>query len=434
MKEFLNQSLLRLNTSYYNLKPKSLAIYIHVPWCLQKCHYCDFYSIGIKEEKKSRSGHTITPELSELYIEKVLHEFKARLHDTSSFHKLEKVHSIYFGGGTPSLLETRNLEKLLKKLLERIEGYFDLEADCEISLEGNPEDMSPEYLEELYNLGIRRVNVGLQSFKSHILESMNRFYSPEAYSSILQNLSESPFENYGLDLIYGFPKQSKEDFYTDLKRVLSISPPHLSVYSLTVEKNTAYGKAVQKQKSPAPDEELQVEIWEKLNTILRKAKLQHYEVSNFAREDKWCRHNLSYWLYTPYMGLGPGAHGFDGKLRYANPRNLDQWLQGRGQSSYSVHEPSLEIPLMFLRLSSPWPLSLWEKLLSEKSSLSIASQEAGAERLYKWAEQGFANIFSVSHRERENKEEQKFFQWKLRGLSFLNDRILEMHESLSLAS
>ena len=423
---------LDLDTSYYELKPKDLGIYIHVPWCLQKCHYCDFYSLGIAEEKKRRQGsfssHSIgvAPEQLRLYSEKLIYELETRLSDQSSFRTFEKISSIYFGGGTPSLLKEEELKVLFGKLIESIKNHFDLDPNCEISLEANPENISPEYLEGLHALGIRRINVGIQSFQSQILKDMNRFYSPEAYASVLDTLSRGPFENYGLDLIYGFPGQSKLDFYRDLERSLSISPPHISVYSLTLESDTAYGKAVQKKKSPAPDEELQAEVWESLSKKLSKAKLQHYEVSNFARKDKWCRHNLSYWLYAPYLGLGPGAHGFDGQLRYGNQRSLEQWLQGAGQNPYLSHEASLEIPLMFLRLCAPWPLSLWENLLLERSSLSSRACEMGMECLYKWEEGGLADIFSYAHK--------KFFQWKFAGLSFLNDRILEMREALLTGS
>ena len=418
-----------MNDSYYQLDQKSLGIYIHVPWCLQKCHYCDFYSIAIAEENHE-IPHEIPIEFIELYIEKLLWELELRLHDQSHFRKFEKITSIYFGGGTPSLLPLHALSKLFKKLLKKIHANFDLVPNCEISLEGNPENMDPEYLAQLHDLGIRRVNVGLQSFQANVLEKMNRFYSQERYASILQDLSDSPFQSYGIDLIYGFPGQSKADFYRDLERVLAISPAHLSLYSLTVENNTAYGKAVHNKSSPAPDEELQDDIWEGLSKKLGNANLQHYEVSNFAKEDQWCRHNLSYWLYAPYIGLGPGAHGFDGHFRYANPRNLQQWLRAREQNPYSTHEPELEMPLMFLRLCAPWPLYLWEKLLLERCSFTTPVCKIGMECLYKWAQQGLAEIFPHTKNERE----EKFFQWNHTGLSFLNDRIAEMHSALTSAA
>lgn len=430
-----------MNSSYnYFLNEKELGIYIHFPWCLQKCHYCDFYSIGIGDQKKANKGFSFASkrtknspsplpeglaELIELYTENLLYEFELRLSKGSYFSGFEKISSVYFGGGTPSLLAPQTIEKILGKIRQN----FSLLPNCEISLEGNPENMTLEYLRGLYELGIRRVNLGLQSFQANVLKEMNRFYSRERYGSILDDLSKSPFQNYGVDLIYGFPGQTKNDFYKDLERVLRISPVHLSLYGLTVEENTAYGRAVERKRLPAPDEELQADIFENLTEDLKSADLQHYELSNFAKENKWCRHNLSYWLYAPYMGLGPGAHGFTGYFRYANPRNLQQWFAKAEENSYKPHEPLLEMPLMFLRLCAPWPLKFWERLLSQRCRFTRAVSKAGTQRLYKWAEQGLADIFS-----HENEKDGYFFQWRPAGILFLNERIEEMHRTLAEAA
>ena len=412
--------------SAYSFPKKSLSIYLHFPWCLQKCHYCDFYSLALDKTKKISGINTEFQDMIKAYQKAVLRELILRLSDKeSSFREFETVSSIFFGGGTPSLLPIETIAAILSAVRQE----FTLAPECEICLEGNPENLTPEYLSALSPL-VNRVNVGIQSLDQKILESMNRFYSKERYSSILHDLQASPLSNFGIDLIYGFPGQTEDSFYKDLAEVLSIcNPPHLSIYSLTAEANTVYGQAVQKKTALAPNEDLQIEIWKSLPKNLSEAGLSRYEVSNFAKEGHWSLHNLRYWLYEPYLGLGPGAHGFDGSRRYANPRNLHNWLDKPAQSEYVLHDPLFEVPLMLLRLCGPVPLNLWKKVLLQKCKLAPKSLQQAQDCLEEWNQKGWIKYFSVL--DRECSQDFQCFQWQKKGLSFLNDRILEMHSALA---
>ena len=400
-----------LPKSPYDLPDNSLGLYIHYPWCLQKCHYCDFYSIEKNEESK---------EEQKLYRENIIKELEKRLKDPNlAFSNKQKISSIYWGGGTPSLMPIEDLAFLLEKL----QTYFELSKNCEITLEANPENINHNYLESLYQLGINRLSVGIQTFQARLLEKMNRFYSLEAYENILDHLSNGPFQNYSLDLMYGFPQQKEEDFFRDLENVLKNKPPHLSLYSLTVEPNTVYGSRVKNKVMPPPNTRLQESIWQKLRAFFKKENYINYEVSNFAQNTFCSKHNLAYWLYLPYLGLGPGASGFDGKLRYSNSRSLQNWFTEQGSQEYTKHQPNLEFPLVFLRLAEKWPLSLAKKIIKKQLGKTEEGWESFLKCLEDWVSQGYARFD-----EAEDKE--VFFLWKASGLNFLNDRIWEISQKV----
>ena len=280
----------------------TLSIYLHFPWCLQKCHYCDFYSLGLLDTL--RSTH-LNQSARRSYINALQLELQQRLQAASSFRNFQEVTSIYIGGGTPSLLTADEIAYILAQL----RAEFTVGADCEITLEANPENINADYLQSIAQAGINRINVGIQTFQPQILNDMHRFYDCDAYANVLQLLQASPLSrNFGLDLIYGFPTQTKADFYSDLQRVLCVKPTHLSLYSLTVESNTVYGQLARHSppRMAPPRFELQDEIWAELNSYLQRENMRQYEVSNYARNGFWSRHNLRYWLYMPYLGLGPG--------------------------------------------------------------------------------------------------------------------------------
>ena len=398
---------------------KSLAVYVHFPWCLRKCHYCDFYSIGL--DSISESSGPSSRELDS-YFKALSSEWRQRLCFSddckqANFHKFSQVSSIYFGGGTPSLMPP----EMLSNIIQMVSEDFHLSSDCEITLEGNPEDLYPEYLSALSVIGINRLSVGLQSFQAEVLEKMNRFYHRERYHAILDDVKQCPIKDVSFDLVYGFPGQSKAHFYQDLEKVLSFSPKHLSLYSLSVEAATAYGQAVHKKKIPAPNEDLQFEIWQELGKyFLKTANMIHYEVSNYAlASSSVSRHNLGYWLYEPYLGLGPGAHGFDACLRYANPRNLRQWLKEPAGAAYIPHEPAIDMPLMFLRLCAPWPLALAKDVFLKNAGLGLEAWERFLQEcLQVWVAKGWGSFCMQGG--------QECFQWGAKGLTFLDDRVSEM--------
>ena len=254
---------------------------------------------------------------------------------------------------------------------------------------------------------------------------MNRFYSEEHYGTILHNLQNSPISHFGVDLIYGFPGQTEDLFYEDLDTVLSMQPNHLSIYSLTAEDATMYGHSIKDGTSLPPNEEIQSSVWKQLVNRLDNFHLTQYEVSNFAKDHYWSLHNLRYWLYEPYLALGPGAHGFDGYFRYENPRNFGIWSKNPANNLLIAHKPLLEVPLMLLRLCGPFPLGLWESVLLQKCNLPYQTLEKAQECLETWYNKGWLDSFYFQN--------QKCYQWiwDQEGLLFLDDRILEMNNSLS---
>lgn len=387
-----------------------LGVYIHFPFCIQKCRYCDFYSIGLREA--SDGAGPVRPDESMLaaFEGRVIEELESR---RPAFAQFSAIQSIYFGGGTASLMPPA----MIARLIDAIARRFTLIAKCEITVEGNPENFSSTYLRELSAIGVTRVNAGLQTTDRRFLEMMGRYYDDESYDAILDRLSDSPVANIGVDLIYGFPGQRRDDFQADLEHCLHSRINHLSVYSLTVEAGTAYGALRARGKMAPPDEELQNQIFSELPDQLEGAGFVQYEVSNFAFPGGLCRHNLRYWYSEAYLGLGPGAHGFDLHTRYANPRSLQQWLAtpvAAGEASV----PALDFPISVLRLRQI-PAFLWQSRALEDLGLPPGAEECVAAALDRWQAQGLGAFSSGGD-----------FRWSLEGYRQLDDRIAELAGAL----
>jgi len=297
----------------YSYSQDKLGIYIHFPFCIHKCAYCDFYSIEI-----GKYGSNFQKE----YFESLKKELNFRIQENKiqSF----KVDTVFFGGGTPSLANKKELEDFLNYLNKKL--FID--SNVEISLEANPEDINLENLQAWAQIGINRINVGIQTFYPNLLKKLDRYYQVENYNTVLDKLSQGVIPRYGIDLIYGIPTQTKEMFYEDVQKAIQSNVKHLSCYSLTVEKGTNYSRWIYEKKATAPNEELQVEILTELPTYLESYGYFQYEVSNFSQREEECQHNLGYWLMKPYLGLGAGAHGFYLNKRYANSRSLEAYLKG----------------------------------------------------------------------------------------------------------
>ena len=268
--------------------------YIHIPFCRRKCGYCAFVSYN-------------RPELQENYVEKLLQEIKSR-------YKGENLKTIYFGGGTPSLLEIRQVENILKSL--------NFDKNTEITLEANPDSVDFAYLKELKRLGINRLSLGVQSFDDKLLKITNRLHSGTQAKNAYKNARKAGFENISLDFIYGLPEQSENGFKKDLEKAISLDSDHISLYGLKIEDGTPFSK--QKFENIA-DDDLQAQMY--LSAIEILSGYEHYEFSNFAKNGKFSRHNLNYWDNEEYYGFGTAAHGYlDGK-RYSNARNLEIYLK-----------------------------------------------------------------------------------------------------------
>ena len=270
------------------------GIYIHVPFCRQACRYCDFsFTVSLK---------FIGP-----YLSTLVKEIKTRE------HLKEKIDTIYFGGGTPSVLTGSQISALIEKLAE----FYDISDKAEVTMEANPDDLSPEYLTEIRGIGINRLSIGIQSFHKRDLELMNRSHSAEQAKQCLADAKKAGFDNINLDLIYGIPGQSLSEWEENVKTAIESPVQHISAYHLTFEEGTIFNHWKNKGRLQEVEDEDSVKQYEILRAMTGKANFEHYEISNFALEGYKSRHNTSYWNQTPYDGFGPSAHSFkDGERRW----------------------------------------------------------------------------------------------------------------------
>ena len=282
------------------------GIYIHIPWCRKVCIYCDFHfsvSMRNKEALIECMGKEI--ELQKNYLAN------------------ETVESIYFGGGTPSVLSSAELSGLL----DRIKELFDLSDNTEITLEANPDDMSVEYLKELRSLGVNRLSIGIQSFFDDDLQWMNRRHNREISIGSVKNSRQAGFDNISIDLIYGIPGMDSAKWLENLKIAFQSKLEHISAYHLTLENKTVYAHRIKKGLMQEPDEAAGLEHFEMLMDMAGEHGYLHYEISNFSLPGFISRHNTSYWLQKPYLGIGPSANSYNRKSRQWNVRNNSEYIR-----------------------------------------------------------------------------------------------------------
>lgn len=286
------------------------GIYIHIPFCKQACHYCNFHfstSLQYKNE-------LITALLKE--IELTPDFFPGA---TASAGMVE---TIYFGGGTPSLCTQDEIKKILGKVRE----IFPVSADAEITLEANPDDISEKKLQQWKEAGINRLSIGIQSFFEEDLAWMNRAHnSRQAWESLV--LATRYFKNITIDLIYGTPALTNEKWKQNVEKIIGLGIPHLSCYALTVEPKTPLQKLIREHKTPDVNPDQQSEQFLLLMEWAEQAGYEHYEISNFAKPGFRSRHNSSYWQAKPYFGFGPSAHSFDGRSRWWNVANNTKYMR-----------------------------------------------------------------------------------------------------------
>ncbi len=276
------------------------GIYIHIPFCKQACTYCNFhFSTSLKHKEE-----IISAIITEITLRKQFLEGKT-------------IQSIYFGGGTPSLLTSTELNLIL----ENIAASFTIENDVEITLEANPDDINTQKLIELKTSGINRISLGIQSFYDRDLLMMNRSHNAGQAEKSLQLIKDAGFENITADLIYGIPDQSNAEWESNIQKLLSFNINHISCYALTVEPKTKLFHLIAKNKMLSPDENHAAEQFEILTALLIADGYEHYEISNFAKNQKYSRHNTSYWSGNWYAGFGPSAHSYNGISRQWNISN-----------------------------------------------------------------------------------------------------------------
>jgi oxygen-independent coproporphyrinogen III oxidase len=235
----------------------------------------------------------------------------------------KEIETIYFGGGTPSLLSSSEI----KAILEEIRQNFALKTELEITLEANPDDLSPQYLAEIKQAGINRLSIGLQSFSNTELNEMNRAHNAEESLSAVKNAQAAGFKNISVDLIYGTPWTNEKEWADHVEKVIALNVQHISCYQLTVEEKTVLHHKIKNGELPELNDELTEKQFFVLIEKLEKAGFVHYEISNFCRFGYFSKHNTSYWRDVPYLGLGPSAHSYDGKSRYANVKNIHSYIR-----------------------------------------------------------------------------------------------------------
>tara|TARA_B100000678_G_C18222968_1_gene507688 strand:- start:1652 stop:2779 length:1128 start_codon:yes stop_codon:yes gene_type:complete len=297
------------------------GIYIHIPFCKQACHYCDFhFSTSLKKK-------------SEL-VSALQNELVLRKNELPN----EPIKTIYFGGGTPSLL---NLEELTA-IFKTIYTEFTIAENPEITLEANPDDLSEEKINDLANSKINRLSIGVQSFFEEDLKLMNRAHNAEeALNSI--KLARSKFDNISVDLIYGIPGMSNERWQKNIQILLDLDIPHISSYALTVEPNTALQKFIEKGKIKPVDDAAAAQHFETLRTVLKNAGFEHYEFSNYGKPGYFSQNNTAYWLGKPYLGIGPSAHSYDGNSRKWNIANNTLYIKAIERSELPLEVEELSI-------------------------------------------------------------------------------------------
>lgn len=281
------------------------GIYIHIPFCKQRCIYCDFYSTT-SQEKENR------------YIEAVCTELELRKQSLP-----DPVHTIYIGGGTPSLLNPTSV----KQLKECIDRNYRVMPDLEFTVEANPDDISPEWLEAMSRTGVNRISMGVQTFHDGHLKLLRRRHNSERAIQAVHLCQEHGFRNISIDLIYGLPEQTLEEWKADVAQAIALNVQHLSAYALIYEENTALWRMREQNKVQEADEELSLSMFEYLITELKNNGFEHYEISNFGLPGFHSRHNSSYWNDTPYLGCGASAHSFIGMERMYNTANIDQYIK-----------------------------------------------------------------------------------------------------------
>jgi oxygen-independent coproporphyrinogen III oxidase len=290
-----------------------LQLYVHVPFCEKKCHYCDFASWESPAVTQKK------------WLDVALREIdQAAAYNNGQF-KGAKVSTIFFGGGTPSVVPVRYLEQLLAKFRE----HFDLSAVHEMTLEANPSSLTHDKLAAWRGLGFHRVSVGVQSFHQDELTLLGRVHTPETAEAALELLSSEAASSdlrYSADLIFGLPGQTSERFLANLERLLRYKPDHISFYGLTIEEGTKFDELHKAGRLTLPEGDVYQNMYDAGVGLLRRHGLGRYEVSNFARAGQECRHNQGYWNGASWLAFGPGAHGFDGRRRWMNPRQLEDYL------------------------------------------------------------------------------------------------------------
>ena len=335
------------------MQTKPTSAYVHIPFCTQICYYCDFSKVFIKNQPVDS------------YLEHLIEEYHS--------YDIQKLRTLYIGGGTPTALSAPQLAFLLEKLTDKL----DLSYLEELTIEANPGDLDQEKIAVLKDSPVNRVSLGVQTFNDRMLKQIGRSHLEKDIYENITNLKKAGFDNISIDLIYALPKQTMEDVKINVAKAIALDIPHMSLYSLILENHTVFMNRMRRGKLPLPKEDLEAEMFEYIIAELEKAGFEHYEISNFSKPGFESRHNLMYWDNAEYYGIGAGASGYVNGVRYKNHGPIRHYLQAVEAGNTRVQEEVLTLKEkmeeeMFLGLRKKSGVS--KKRFEEKFGISFEDQ------------------------------------------------------------
>lgn len=353
------------------------AAYVHIPFCRRRCFYCDFPVYVVGDRSRGETSHTISQ-----YVDAVCQEISI----APAFS--QPLETIFFGGGTPSLLSTKQLQQILRTLEKR----FGIASGVEISMEMDPGTFDLAHITEYKNAGVNRVSLGVQTFQAELLKIAGRSHSVEDIVAAIDLIHQVEIPEFSIDLISGLPHQSLDQWENSLNKAIEIAPTHISIYDLTIEPGTAFGRYYQPGDKPLPTDETTVKMYQLGQKVLTDASYEHYEISNYAKSGHQCQHNLIYWRNLSYYGFGMGAASYIKGQRFTRPRKTKeyyQWLENGAIINCEItpwKEELLETLMLGLRLA--FGLNL--KTLTEK--FGTEKVEAIKQCLHPYFDQGWVEI------------------------------------------
>ena len=324
------------------------GIYIHIPFCKRRCIYCDFFSTTQSEKKSA-------------YVHALCRELEMR----KDYLEGEDIETIYLGGGTPSQL----LREEMEEIFNHIYKVYPVKENAEITLEANPDDLTPEYVAMLRQLPINRISMGIQTFQEETLKLLHRRHTAVQAIEAFRRCREAGFQNISIDLMYGLPGETLDTWRADLQQAIDLRPEHISAYHLIYEEGTALWKLREQHQVEEADEDLSVSLFSTLIEQLSEAGYQHYEISNFCLPGLHSRHNSSYWTGKKYLGCGPSAHSFNGVSRQWNVASLESYMKGVEEGELDVEVEELDLytrynDFVLTSIRTAWGMPL-SKLRSE---------------------------------------------------------------------
>ncbi|MEI9906987.1 MAG: radical SAM family heme chaperone HemW [Actinomycetota bacterium] len=306
----------------------ALSFYVHIPYCVKRCGYCDFNTYTPNELREGASLQTVSGD----YIDAVLQELEvAKVEATGT------VPTIFFGGGTPSLLPAKDLGRVISAIKER----WGLTPECEITLEANPDSVDQEKLSQFREAGFNRISFGMQSVKPHVLKVLDRTHNPESVARVVHDAKSAGFQSVSLDLIYGTPGESLDDWRASVEAALSLPIDHLSAYALIVESGTKLAAQIKRGDLSMPDDDLMADMYLLVNELCEAVGLSWYELSNWSKAGHESQHNIAYWKNADWWGLGPGAHSHVQGVRWWNVKHPNLYKENLRNGISIVHDREL---------------------------------------------------------------------------------------------